>query len=368
MHELYDRLENRTPAAREGALFRDLSHVLAVSKSRVPALRAQLKGIDVGRLRTRADLAQIPIRRRGDLMAAQAEIGLFGGFAATRMAALAQVFAEPGALLSLAGTAKDWWGMARALHAAGLRKGMLLLNCLSYDLVPYGHMVEAGTKAIGCPVIPAGNAGPDRIAAAVSQLMPTFFCGTADRLKAILDHADVVGRKTTSMQLALLKGNAKLGLREELRLRGIVARQTFMRPEFGVVAFESGTTEGLMLAEGYILEIVDPVDGQPVAPGEEGEVVLSRINLDYPLVRYGTGLISRIIQQPSTCGRTNIRIMMPWAPTKDAPLASHLDEIRKRQPDYNLRPCGPQANGAAQRHGEPRSDEDPPAVDEHPPG
>ncbi len=364
MHDLYDRLENRTPAAREGALFRDLCHVLAVSKSRVPALRAQLKGIDVGRLRTRADLTQIPIRRRSDLLASQTEAGWFGGYAATRVAALAQVFAEPSALLSLAGNAKDWWGMARALYAAGLRKGSLVLNCLPYDLVPYGHMIESGARAIGCPVIPAGNAAPDQVAAVVARLTPRFFCGTAAQIKAIIDSCGLGGE--SPFERALLMGKVKPGLREELRLRGVSSRQALMLPEFGVVAYESGTSEGLVLAEGYLLEIVDPISGTPVAAGSEGEIVLSRINVDYPLLRYGTGLTSIVLEQASTCGRTNVRIKMPNDPC-DAKALS-LDDVRKDQPDYNVRRHGSVQNGASHPIVDRKGDDEPPVAEERAPG
>ena len=186
-HDLYDRLESRAPAARESALLRDLAHVLSVSRSRMPALRVQLKGIDLAALRTRADLQAIPLRRHADLLAAQRTEPAFGGYAATRMAALQNVFLGPGGLFAPAGHAKDWWGFARAMQAAGLRKGTLVLNTLPYDLVPFGHMVESGARALGCPVIPAGNAGLDLVVATAERLAPRFFCGTAEQLKGFLD-------------------------------------------------------------------------------------------------------------------------------------------------------------------------------------
>ena len=355
MHDLYDRLENRPPSARETALFRDLAHVLSVSKSRVPALRAQLKGIDLAKLRTRADLTRVPIRRRGDLLASQAETPPFGGYSATRIAALAQIFLGSDDLCSLSGTAKDWWSMARALYAAGLRKGELVLNACSYDLVPDGHMVESGARAIGCPVVPAGKADAAAVAAVASRLKPTFFCGRADQLKRVLDHGEAVGSPPSTIARALVTGSLKHGLRSELTLRGIHVRHAAMIPELGVIAYESGTTEGLTLAEGLLLEIIDPSDGSPVAPGCEGEIVLSRINLDYPLLRYGTGLISSVIQQPSSCGRTNTRIATPYATCE--PDITHISEIRKRHPDLTMRLWTMRPHGAPLLKVEHRSDE-----------
>ena len=167
MHDVFDRLENRSTPSRESALFRDLLHVVNVSKSRAPALRAQLRGIDVARLRSRSDLSLVPLRRRVDLLSAQAEVPAFGGYVATRLAGLSHVFSGPGAMATPGGQAKDWGGMARGFYAAGLRKGALVLNAYAYDLVPEGHMAEAGARAIGCPVLPAGSAEPNRVVEAL---------------------------------------------------------------------------------------------------------------------------------------------------------------------------------------------------------
>ena len=334
MHDVFDRLENRTAASREGALFRDLQHVLTVSKSRAPALRAQVKGLDIARLRTRADLPRVPLQRRGDLLAAQADVPPFGGLVATRVAGLAHVFDGPGAMATPAGQAKDWWGMARGLYAAGLRKGALVVNAFSYDLMPHGHMADAGARAIGCPVLPAGNAEPARVAEAVARFRPSFFCGTADRLRQVLDSGLDAAADLTSLKAGLVTGPLKFGLRRELELRGLAVRHAFLLPEVGLVAYESGTSEGMILAECLILEIVDE-NGIPVEPGAEGEMVVTRINLDYPLLRYATGVIARVLAQPSTCGRTNTRLAIVGEATT-ALEAGHIHEIRARHPDLRM--------------------------------
>ncbi len=348
MSDAYDRLETRAAAARESALLRDLAHVLAVSKSRAPALRTQLRGIDVGSLRGRADLAAIPVRRRDDLLASQAEAPPFGGFAASRIAAMAQVFALPGRPYAPAGRAKDWWGLARGLHAAGLAKGELVLNACSYDLSPEGHMVEAGARAIGCPVIPAGQAAADIVAAVAARLRPTFACATAERLQEILDCGVETRARPTCLERALVIGRLRPALRAEFARRGVAARQALLLPEVGLIAFESGTGEGLTLAEGLLLEIVEPGTGRPVASGSEGEMVLSRVNLDYPLLRYATGLVTRVLPELSTCGRTNSRIAVPHAaPDRRAcgnPMP--IDEIRRRHPDLTMRLSGGRADDA----------------------
>ena len=274
-------------------------------------MRAQLKGIDPATLTTRADLAQIPLRRVSDLLAEQNEAPPFGGLAAARLGALCHVFPVQGRALTLSGCAKDWWGMGRALFAAGLRKGSPVLNCFAYDLSPFGHMVESGARAIGCPVVPAGSAELDRKLDAVRRLAPRFFCGPARHLSDLLDYADARGIGTTSLETALVACCASPGKRSELRLRGIALREVLVTAELGPIAYESGTMPGLVVNEGLILEIVDPATRLATPHGDEGEIVVTRLNPDYPLVRLATGLRSKLLPQLSSCGRTNVRIACP---------------------------------------------------------
>lgn len=310
MHDVFDRLENRTCVARETALFRDLQHILGMAKGRAPALRAQLKGVDVARLRGRTALARIPLRRRADLLLAQGDAAPLGGFVASRIAALAHVFTAPGTVSTAGGTAKDWWGMGRAFYAAGLRKGALVLNAYPYDLVPDGHMAEAGARALACPVLPAGHAEPAQIAEAAARFRPSFFCGTAERLRMILDAGLERGVDLSSLGAALVTGSLKFGLRRELALRGLALRHALVLPETGLVAYESGASEGMTLAENLILELIDPDTGTLAAPDAEGEMVVTRINRDAPLLRFATGIRARLLDQSSTCGRTNTRLIL----------------------------------------------------------
>ncbi len=311
MPDHYDRLENRTSSARENALFRDLRHVLAVSKPRASALRARLKSLDLTRPLAREDLARVPLLRQADLLALQKESAPLGGVAATRLGGLKQTFLSSQGLVSLEGQAKDWWGMGRALFAAGLRKGSLVLNCFPYELLPHGHMIHSGACAIGCPVIPAGHVELDRKVEVIERLRPQFFCGAADHLKALLDRCGDLGVATSSLKNALVMGSIGAGLRSEFGMRHVTVRCAYALPEVGVIAFESIDDGMMILNEGLILEIVAPGSGDVVRDGAEGEVVITRINADYPLLRYATGALSRVDPRSSSCGRTNTRLRMP---------------------------------------------------------
>lgn len=296
--------------AREAALLRDLRHVLAVSKPRVPFLRHQLRGIDIAKLQSRADLATIPLIRRSDLVAAQREQPPLGGINAVRQGALRHLFVA-GPLATLCGQARDWWGMGRALYAAGLRKGTVVLNCFPYDLTPFGHMTDAGAAAVGCPVIPAGAAPIDQKVEAIARMKPGFYCGRSEELKTILDRAVDLNLDVSCLKNAVVTGPTSRGLRNEYSLRGVSVRHVYVSGELGVIAYESGATEGMTLNEGLILEIVDPATGVPLPHGVAGEIVVTRINVDCPILRYATGAMSSVAAQPSTCGRTNMRIRTP---------------------------------------------------------
>ena len=309
MSEYFDRYETRPLKARETAFFRDLRSVLKISRARAPALRGQLKGVDIDAIKSRADLAKIPVVRKSDLKAMQADNPPFGGLAAVRAMQLKRILVSPGPIFEPEGFGKDWWGAARALHAAGLRKGDLLLNAFSYHLTPGGHIMESGAHALSCTVIPAGVGNTEQQLEAIHHLKPTAYCGTPDFLKLLLDKARAAGIDATSIKRALVSGAAlPASLRVELEKAGVAVRECYASADLGVVAYESDARDGMIVNEGSLLEIVKPGTGDPVKEGEVGEVVVTRLNSDYPLLRFATGDLSAVLPGKSPCGRTNMRI------------------------------------------------------------
>ena len=307
--EHFDRHETRSPQARDNALMRDLRGLLKITRMRAPALRQQLKGIDIDGLKKRADLACIPLIRKSDLKTLQENAPPFGGLAATRHGHLKRLLVSPGPIFEPEGNAKDWWGAGRALFATGIRPRDILLNTFSYHLTPGGHMMESGAQAIGAAVIPAGPGNTEQQLEAIAHYKPTAYCGTPDFLKILLDKAAERGVKKTSFERAHVSGAAlPASLRKELASKGLVIHQSYGTADLGVVAYESEGGEGLIVNEGIILEIVKPGTGEPVAVGEVGEVVVTRLNADYPLLRFATGDLSALQAGLSPCGRTNLRI------------------------------------------------------------
>jgi phenylacetate-CoA ligase len=307
--EHYDRQETRSAASRENTLFRDLRGVLKIAKPRAPALRAQLKGVDLESLKTRSDLAAIPVVRKSDLKAMQEETPPFGGLTASRASTLKHLLVSPGPIFEPEGHAKDWWGAARAFFAAGFRKGDIVINCFSYHLTPGGHIMESGALALGCPVIPAGVGNTDQQVEAIRYLKPAGYAGTPDFLKILLDRARELNSDGSSIKRALVSGAALPGtLRQELKERGVTVYQNYGTADLGVIAYESEQSEGLIVNEGLIVEIVRPGTGEPVPIGEVGEVVVTRLNADYPLLRFATGDLSAFLPGTSRCGRTNMQL------------------------------------------------------------
>ena len=305
----FDHLETRQPEARETALFNMLPGLVARAKSLAPGWARHLAEVDAAALTSRAALAKVPLTRKAALKDLQATAPPFGGLATGKGHEVGRVFMSPGPIFEPEGLGADWWRSARALHAAGFRRGDVVHNTFSYHLTPGGWIMDAGARALGCTVIPAGPGATEQQLEAIAHMRPTAYMGVPDYLKILLDKAVDAGRDVSSFKRALVSGGALFpSLRQEYRERGIAVSQAYATADLGVVAYESQALDGMIVDEGVILEIVRPGTGDPVAAGEVGEVVVTTFNRDYPMIRLATGDLSAILPGTSPCGRTNMRI------------------------------------------------------------
>lgn len=305
----FDRLEIRDPAKRETDDFRALRALLKASIGKAPALKKQLGGVDIAKLKDRASLAAVPVFRKSDLLALQKAKPPFAGFAATRTGGLRRLLMSPGPILDPEGYAPDWWGTGRAMFAAGFRKGDVVLNTFSYHFTPGGVLFESGAHALGCAVIPAGPGQTEQQLDAIAAFSPNAYAGTPDFLKILIEKAEEAGRPAASIKKALVSGAAfPPSLKDWVTAKGIAACQSYATADLGTVAYESLGQPGLIINEGLIVEIVRPGTNDAVADGEVGEIVVTRLNADYPLLRFGTGDLSKILSGTSPCGRTNKRL------------------------------------------------------------
>jgi phenylacetate-CoA ligase len=312
-----DALETRAPEAREAALMAALPSQIAHAQKNSAALAEILHGIDAAQVTSRAALAQLPVTRKYELLArqqAQRAQDPFGGFSTigwkgmVRSAGVRRVYQSPGPIYEPEGHAPDYWRAARAMAAAGFEAGDLVLNCFSYHLTPGAWIMESGAHALGCAVIPGGVGNTEQQLAAVADLRPVAYAGTPSFLKILIEKATEAGQKL-SITKALVSGEAcPPSLRDWFTQQSVAAYQCYATADVGLIAYETAAREGLVIDEGVIVEIVRPGTGDPVADGEVGEVVVTVLNPDYPLIRFGTGDLSAIL--PGTCptGRTGLRI------------------------------------------------------------
>jgi phenylacetate-CoA ligase len=220
-----------------------------------------------------------------------------------------RVFASPGPIYEPEGVGKDYWRMARALYAAGFRAGELVHNCFSYHFTPAGSMMESGAHALGCSVVPAGTGQTEQQLQALLELRPSAYSGTPSFLKILFEKAAESQTALPFLRKALVSGEAfPPSLRDWLAERGITAYQCYATADIGLIAYETSAREGLVLDEGVLLEIVRPGTGDPVAEGEVGELVVTTLNPDYPLIRFGTGDLTAVLPGMCPTGRTNQRI------------------------------------------------------------
>ena len=287
----YDALETRSADER--------------AADQLVGVNAQLASHGMAALSSLADLAGLPVLRKSELVARQAEQPPFGGLPVTN---LAHVFQSPGPIYEPGGVSHDWWRMGRFLHAVGIGPGDVVQNCFGYHLTPAGMIFESGARAVGAAVLPAGVGQTELQVRAARDVGCTAYAGTPDYLKVILDKAEEMGVALSFTRAAVGGGALFPSLRKEYADRGIACLQCYATADLGNIAYESEAMEGMIVDEGVIVEIVRPGTGDPVAPGEVGEVVVTTLNPDYPLIRFATGDLSAVMPGESPCGRTNMRI------------------------------------------------------------
>ena len=313
MSDYYDDLETLDPAAREAALFAALPRQIAHAKANAPFFTERLADVDPETVTDRAALAGLPVTRKSALGDLQETSPPFGGLAAVPTGDLKSIFSSPGPIYEPQGRSPDHWRFARALHAAGFRKGELIHICFSFHFTPAGAMVESAAQALGCPVFPGGVGYTEGQTRAMADLRPAGYVGTPSFLGIILDAARDDGVDVSSVTKALVSGEAlPPALRDDIAAHGVDVLQCYATAEIGLIAYETsgpqGVHEGMVINEDIIVEIVTPGTGDPVAENEVGEVLVTVPAPEFPLIRFATGDLSAILPGMSPCGRSNSRI------------------------------------------------------------
>jgi len=313
MQDYYDSLETRPAAQREAELIAALPAQVAHAQRATAAFGQILGGVDAAGVNSRAALAKLPVTRKHELLERQQALRAtdpFGGFSAmVRGPAMPRIFASPGPIYEPDGSTRDYWRMGRALFAAGFRRGELVHNSFSYHMTPGAFLMESGAHAIGCTVFPAGVGQTEQQLQAVAELRPACYMGTPSFLRILVEKAQESRSDIASLRKGLVGGEAfPPSLRDWFLERGLHVYQSYATADLGLIAYETVSREGMVVDEGVIVEIVRPGTGDPVAPGEVGEVVVTTLNPGYPLIRFGTGDLSAVLPGEDPTGRTNMRI------------------------------------------------------------
>lgn len=303
----FDKLETRSADERATGIATALPEQIARAQT-LSGYGETLSGFRAGDFCTIDDLAKLPVLRKSTIGAAQAKAPPFGGFTSIKAHEFDHIHQSPGPIYEPGKIAGDWWRIGRFLHACGVGKGDIVQNCFGYHLTPAGMIFESGARAVGAAVLPAGTGQTDLQVRAARDIGTTVYAGTPDYLKVILDRAEEMGEQLKITRACVGGGALFPSLRQEYADRGILCRQNYATADLGNIAYESDAMEGMIVDEGVLVEIVRPGTGDPVAPGEVGEVVVTSFNPDYPLIRFATGDMSALLAGQSPCGRSNLRI------------------------------------------------------------
>ena len=277
-----------------------------------PAFAALFADVDPAAITSRDALARLPVTRKSELLELQKAARPFGGLAATRWGAARRVFASPGPDLRAGRRAPDYWRLARALFAAGFRRGDLVHNCFAYHFTPAGSMLETGAHALGCTVFPGGTGQTEQQVQAMAELQ----AGRLRRHAVVPQDHSRQGRRARR-EAAVADQGARVRRRRSRRACATRSRRAASQ---GYQAYATRGPRIHRLRDARRAKASSSTKAcwsrscgrAPAircAPGEVGEVVVTTLfNADYPLIRFGTGDLSALLPGASPCGRTNMRI------------------------------------------------------------
>lgn len=302
----YSAAEGTDARRREELLLAALPGFVAHAKEHCPPYQKRLRDIDAATINSREALAKLPVSAKSDLIGEQEQTPPFGGYDC--FGDPLRFYLSPGPIAECDFAAPDYWRTAAAFYALGLRAGMLVHNAFSYHFTPAGMMCDSGAVALGCRVFPAGPGNSEQQARAAARFRPDAYCGTPDFLRTIIEKMDDAGLTLPFAMASVSGGYLSPPLREYYRGRGIKTLQWYGSADFGVIAYESSPDAPMIVAEGLLVEVVDPLTKQPCKEREKGEVLVTNFNKAYPLIRFATGDLSAVVGGVSECGRTNMRL------------------------------------------------------------
>jgi len=306
-------VECQSPEVRRVHQGERLRRTVAHAFARAPRARRILEGAGLGPASVRGleDLLAIPVTRKDSLPAAQAEEPPFAGLTAVDPGQLARIFMSPGPIYDPQGAHEDFWRFRHALAAAGFRAGDVAHNSASYHLTPLGFMLDAGARALGCAVIPAGVGQTELQVKVAAHLRATAYLGLPSFLHALLTKARELGTPLSFEAAFVIAEMLPESLRSEIQEGfGVRVLQGYGTADLGCLAYECPEKGGWHVHPEAIVEVLDLETGKPAGPGQPGEVVGTLFDVAYPLLRFGTGDLSSLgPEERCACGRTTPKLL-----------------------------------------------------------
>ncbi|MGQ9636756.1 MAG: phenylacetate--CoA ligase family protein [Thermodesulfobacteriota bacterium] len=259
------------------------------------------------------DLEKLPITKKADLVKAQKEEPPFGGFETISRGDLRRIYISPGPVFEPGEKEYEDIRWAQALYASGIREGDIVVNTFNYHLTPLALMLDESLRKIGATVVPVGPGNISMLIHLMRQIEVTGYLGTPSFLMALVDAAEGMGlnlQKDIRLQSAFVGAEMfPESLRQKLeRKLNLLIRQGYGTVDVGCLGYECAEKRGMHVPEDVIVEIVDTETGKQLEIGAIGEIVATNFIKAFPMVRFATGDLSYLIEEPCTCGRTSFRL------------------------------------------------------------
>jgi phenylacetate-CoA ligase len=307
--------ETMSAGARERYQADWLAALIEHAWAKAPGVRRRLQdaGLAPKNIRSADDLARLPVIRKSAMPELQKADPPFGGFCTVPVAKLRKIFMSPGPIFEPMGPEVSGFHAETGLFAGGFRPGDIVVNTFAYALTPAAHELDESLNLIGCAVVPTGVGQTEIQVSVAKSVGATGYVGTPSFLMTILAKAKEMGAGRLPFQVAQVGAEPFTeAMRRELsEQHGIMARQGFGTADTGMLAYECAEARGMHLLEDAITQVCDPTTGEPLPHGQIGELVATVNNRTYPMIRFSSGDLTVVTDEPCPCGRTSAR-MLGW--------------------------------------------------------
>jgi len=315
-HGYFDKeKETWSKEKREAYLREKVSEILHYGYRHSKAIHSMFEKVGwmPDEIKSLKDLEKLPITKKADLVNAQKENPPFGGFEVPSEAGVRRVYISPGPVFEPGEWEYEDIRWAQALYACGIRKGDIVLNTFNYHLTPLAIMLDESIRMLYATVVPVGPGNISMLINLMRQLRVTGYLGTPSFLMSVIEAAE--GMRLDPKRDLHLKAafvGAEMfpeSLRQKLeRKLDIFIRQAYGTVDVGCLGYECPEKNGMHIPEDVMVEIVDTETGRQLEIGATGEIVATTFSKVFPMVRFATGDLSYLIENPCPCGRTSPRL------------------------------------------------------------